>query len=87
VVTATIWNRTTQRRGHFFLNVDDEFGLTQTFDEARVLTVQLLDFLIPRMAIGLRARISAGSPLLRGCCRPVPGRQSSSKQEYRPSRR
>src|SRR5207245_1025579 len=55
-----IRNRTTKQRGHFFLNVNDEFGLAQIFGEARVLTAQLLDFLVHRMALGLRPAFPRG---------------------------
>ena len=44
----------TQQRSHFFLNVDDDMGLTQIFIQSRILSAKLLDFFLHRVALGLR---------------------------------
>ena len=44
----------TQQRRHFFLNVDDEVGLTQIFGQACILTAKHLIFFLQRVALGLR---------------------------------
>ena len=43
-----------QQRGHFFLNVDDDFGLTQFFLQAQILPPQLL--VLRRQGVAFRFR-------------------------------
>ena len=42
------------------MDIDDDVRLAQIFGEARVLTAQLLDFLVHRMALGLRPAFPRG---------------------------
>src|SRR3974390_2961323 len=44
----------TQQRRHFFLHVDDDVRLTQILAQTCVLTAQLFDFFLHRIAFGLR---------------------------------
>jgi hypothetical protein len=49
-----IVDRTTQQRGHFFLNVNDDLGLAQLFGEALLIQLQLLHFFCEGIAFRFR---------------------------------
>ena len=46
-------DRPPQQRAHFFLNIDDDLGFAQLFRETRVVLLQLLNFFLDGIALGL----------------------------------